>query len=377
MMHICLLIPVLDAYKGANHLPLLAALPDVEFTILCNRTKPEHPDLPPNVTVITLGGSLGPYYYGCSDYLFARSVIKKYPASDPFWKQFNVIHLNQTMGPALLTLRSTGVPVMLLIHHPASVDRAIAIEESSFFAAILWRLKYALIVAWQKKFCRTLEHIVTVSKTSAQRIADDYGCDVSSLEIVPNGIDPDLFTPSDLTTSAFDVISIGSFIHPRKGFKYLLSAYKTLAAKGFKIADVGRRSAEQRAALQSIAGVTTFGTVSQEKLITLLKSSAALISTSLYEGFGLSLIEALACGRPAFAFEAGATSEVLGPIDPSLVVPLRNVEELTAHAEEFLRLSPQERQKKGEEYREEVVRLYSLKESARRLKEVYGLLRSP
>ncbi len=370
-MHICLLIPVLDAYKGGNHLPLLAALPDVQFTILCNRTKPESPDLPPNVKVIILGGSLGPYYYGCSDYLFARSVLKKYPASDPFWKQFSVIHLNQTMGPALLKLKATGVPLMLLIHHPASVDRAVAVEESGFFGGLLWRLKYLLLVSWQKKFCHAVDHVVTVSKTSAQRIAADYQCNVSSIEIVPNGIDPQIFTPGDLLQSEFDVISIGSFIHPRKGFKYLLNVYKILAAKGFKIADVGRRSAEQQEQLKTISGVTTFGTVSEEKLVTMLKSSAVLISTSLYEGFGLSLIEALACGRPAIAFDAGATKEVLSPIDPSLVVPLRDSAALTRRVEEFLRLSPAERASKGQQYREAVVRMYPLEESARRLKEVY------
>src|SRR4051812_26581888 len=115
-MRVCLLIPALDAFKGANHLPLLAAMPDIDFTILTNRVKPESPDLPPNVRVETLHARLGSYYYGVSDALFARAVLRTYPADHSFWKQFAVIHINQTMGPALLRLQSTGVPLLFFIH---------------------------------------------------------------------------------------------------------------------------------------------------------------------------------------------------------------------------------------------------------------------
>lgn len=375
-MRICLLTPVLDAFKGGNHLPLLGAMPEVRFMILTNHAKPKNPELPPNVTVVTIDARLGPYYYGCVDWMFARAVLTRYPVSHPFWKQFDVIHLNQTMGPALLTLAQTEIPLLFLIHHPVSVDRQVAIDESSFFGGILWRLKYAMLARWQKKFCNVLPHIVTVSQASADRIAVDYGCGRGKITIVPNGVDGGEFTPGDLTTSGFDVIALGSFLHPRKGFPYLLSAYRMLAQKGYRIADVGRRSNDQQAALRSIPEVQMFGMVGHERLIELLRQSSVLLSTSLYEGFGLSLVEALACGRPAVAFDAGATSEVLTPVDPSLVVPLRNVDTLTGRVEEFLRLSPSERAKKGEQYREAVVRLYPLAASARTLRDLYESITS-
>src|SRR3989338_5829356 len=138
LMRVCILQTVLDPYKGANHLPLFAATSEVSFTIVCNRSKARKDDLPANVDVITVPGRIGPYYYGCADALFARSVLRRYPASDPFWKSFDVLHLNQVMGPAFRRLQGSGVPVLFTIHHPVTADREIALQESGSVQGILW-----------------------------------------------------------------------------------------------------------------------------------------------------------------------------------------------------------------------------------------------
>lgn len=377
-MRVCLLTPVLDAFKGGNHLPLLAALPDVQFTIVTSRMKPRDAVLPDNVQCEIISARLGPYYYGCADWLFGRAVLRRYPADHAFWKQFDAIHLNQTMGPSLLQLQKAGAPLCFFIHHPVSADLDVALQESSFFEGLLWRLKYFFLVRWQKRFCRTLPHLVTVSNTAAERIAADYGCDRSKVSIVPNGVDTTSFTPAgDLTASEFDAIAIGAFIHPRKGFRYLVEVYRELGKSGLRIADVGRRSAEQQAALAEIPNVRVFGNVPQEELVHLMRGSALLLSTSLYEGFGLSLIEALACGRPAFAFDAGAVHEVLSPVDDGLVLPLRDVPELARRATAFLDLLPAERARKGAAYREAVARLYPLERSGSALRTLYAGLQKP
>lgn len=373
-MHICFLTPVLDTFKGGNHIPLLAALPDVRFTVVTSRIKPEDAALPPNVNCEVIAARLGPYYYGCSAYLFGRAVLKKYPTHHEFWRKFDAIHINQTMGPALLRLRNAVMPILFLIHHPVSADLAIAIQESSFFEGLKWRFRYAFLARWQRRFCRELPHVATVSHTAAARIATDYGCDASRMHIVPNGVNAEQFVPADVASPEYDVIAVGSLIHPRKGFSYLADAYRLLGGKGFRIADVGRRSEEQRKILRDIPNVRIFGTVPQEELVNLMRRSAVLISTSLYEGFGLSLIEALACGRPAFAFDAGAVREVLAPIDSSLVVPLRDTSELAVRVERFIRLPSDDRTKLGKKYRDAVERMYGQKMSADRLRELYALM---
>ena len=119
-----------------------------------------------------------------------------------------------------------------------------------------------------------------------------------------------------------------------------------------------------------------FGTVESDQLLSLLQKSKVLVSTSLYEGFGLSLIEALACGHHCIAFDVCAVREVLEPIDNQLTVQPRDVLALVQHATTFLSLNPKELQKKADEYRSAVIDQYSLEKSAQSLHRVYQQLSS-
>ncbi|MEI8229655.1 MAG: glycosyltransferase family 4 protein [Candidatus Peregrinibacteria bacterium] len=372
-MHICVLATTLDVYKGGNHLPLFAALPEISFTILTQRVIPQSAPLPPNVQVELLPRRSGPYYYGIADWRFARNVLGTYPPEHAFWKQFDLIHLNQTLHPSLLRLEQSGRSVLYAVHHPVSADREVSLQESTLFPRLLWWMRYAPLIHCQRKTCRNAQHIMTVSATVVDRLCRDYSCDREKITVVPNGVDGELFTLGDQEPE-FDACAVGSFLHPRKGFPYLLETYRGLAAAGKRIADIGKRSAEQRRQLAEIPGVTIFGTVDQMTIISLMQRSAVLLSTSLYEGFGLSLIEALACGRPAFAFDGGAVGEVLRVIDPVLVIPLRSVNILIDRALWYIHLSPEESRRRGTNYRQSVLHLYSLKKSADTLARLYTSL---
>ena len=74
------------------------------------------------------------------------------------------------------------------------------------------------------------------------------------------------------------------------------------------------------------AGVETLGGVSADELVSLYRRAAALVFPSLYEGFGLPPVEAMACGCPVAASNAGSLPEVVGdaavlfdPHDPQAI----------------------------------------------------------
>jgi len=297
-------------------------------------------------------------------------LLKRYPIGDQFWNQFDAIHCNQIMGPALRKLRQLKAPLLLTIHHPVTADREVAVQESGVLSALHWKLKYFLLVRWQRAMCHNCNTLITVSSTVRDRLVSDYGCDASSITIVPNGVDGEEFCIGS-DQNQYDVVAMGSFVHPRKGFPYLLKTYQALSDAGKHIADIGRRTDAQRSALEKISGVTTFGTIPGDELIHVLQRSAVLISVSLYEGFGLSLIEALSCGKPTFAFGGGAVQEVLDPIDPTFTVSLRDTDILIERVQAFLAFSEEERKQKGEQYRQKVIELYALKKSATALQSVY------
>jgi glycosyltransferase involved in cell wall biosynthesis len=74
------------------------------------------------------------------------------------------------------------------------------------------------------------------------------------------------------------------------------------------------------------ADVRAVGAVDAGRLVALYSGAAALLSTSLYEGFGLPLVEAMACGAPVVAPDAGAVPEVVG--DAAVLVAPRRVDSI-------------------------------------------------
>ena len=81
--------------------------------------------------------------------------------------------------------------------------------------------------------------VLTVSHASAKKISVDYRIAQKNISVIYNAVDTEIFKPS-APKEANTVIAVGSFIHPRKGFDYLLKIYEDLNKRGVKILDVGR-----------------------------------------------------------------------------------------------------------------------------------------
>ena len=81
-------------------------------------------------------------------------------------------------------------------------------------------------------------------------------------------------------------------------------------------------------------GVEALGGVSADELVSLYRRAAALVFPSLYEGFGLPPVEAMACGCPVAASSAGALPEVVG--DAAVLFDPRDPEAIAAGIDEAL-----------------------------------------
>jgi glycosyltransferase involved in cell wall biosynthesis len=178
-----------------------------------------------------------------------------------------------------------------------------------------------------RRSARAATRVVAVSQTTAADATRLFGLEPGSVTVVPNGVDERL-TPGDRDAArallrerrgvdgAF-VLAVGS-LEPRKGLDVLLDAaalareldlpwHVVLAgAVGYRGEPLARRA-------RNTPGCTVLGPVDEDELISLYRAADALAAPSLYEGFGLTPLEALACGTPAvIAGASGGLVEIAG-----------------------------------------------------------------
>ena len=132
-------------------------------------------------------------------------------------------------------------------------------------------------------------------------------------------------------------------LEPRMGLENLLHAMKRIcsARDDVLLAVAGRGSL--RGELHSLAAslgiesrVRWLGFVPEAELPSLYRAADVFVlPTRTLEGFGLVTLESLACGVPVLGTDVGATAEILGPLEPDLLIPTVGPEDIAASVLRF------------------------------------------
>ncbi len=153
---------------------------------------------------------------------------------------------------------------------------------------------------------RGAARILTVSERTRADIAELYGVAGDGVVVTPNGVDP-VFSPGEPGTKDY-VLAVGA-IQPRKN---QLAALRAARAVGLPLVVVGPEKDAAVARTLLKGGATLRGYVPIEELIALYRGAACLVQASRYEGFGLPVLEAMACGTPVVTVPDEALLEVVG-----------------------------------------------------------------
>jgi glycosyltransferase involved in cell wall biosynthesis len=289
--------------------------------------------------------------------------------------EFDVIHDNQSLGSALLTMAERGLPVVATVHHPITRDRVHEVAAATWWRRPLVRRWYAFAET-QKRVARAIPELLTVSSTSAADIAEDFGVSAEQLYVVPLGVDTDLFTPAPNRVPG-RIIAIASADVPLKGVGNLLRAVARLRAHhNLDLQLVSKLEpngpTEKLIAELGISDIVNVSSgLSDEALAELLASAEISCIPSLYEGFSLPAVEAMASGTPIVASRAGALPEVLGAEgECARLVRPADVDELTGMLGELLD-SPSERHRLGAAGRQRALDVYSWESVAAQTVAVY------
>ncbi|MGB3514956.1 MAG: glycosyltransferase family 1 protein [Elainellaceae cyanobacterium] len=226
-------------------------------------------------------------------------------------------------GHLCYTLGRTGRPVVITCHdlinylQPENISTQ---TRAPLVSSWVWR--YAV------RGIAQADHIITVSDHTAKDVMATFGVEPTRLTTAHNGVDP-AFRPLapehiaatrsryGLTSNTICLLNVGSN-HPRKNMFAVLKALAMLRQQGLPVhllkagADF---TADQKTYLQrqNLTDFATYvGKPEQAELVAAYNAADMLVAPSLYEGFGITPLEAMACGTPVIASNTAALPEAVG-----------------------------------------------------------------
>lgn len=198
--------------------------------------------------------------------------------------------------PLVVTVHDLGV-----LRHPESFNR--------------WTSTYSRIAV--PRVVAAATRVIAVSEFTKRELMSLLDVREERIRVVPNGVE-DVFTPDGPRTEGDYVLAVGT-LEPRKNLARIAQAVdgelRVVGVRGWGGVDPP-------------PNVTWLGDVDDEELAALYRGARCLVYASLYEGFGIPVAEALACGCPIVTSRGSAMEEIAGDeatyVDPTSVESIRD-----------------------------------------------------
>jgi len=288
--------------------------------------------------------------------------------------EFDVVHDNQCLGYGLLRIADAGLPLVATIHHPITRDRELDLASAPTLRRRITLRRWYGFLRMQARVARRIPTLLTVSKSSEDDIRTAFDIPDGRLRTIPLGVDTEIFAPPSTERVSGRIVCVASADAPLKGVANLLEAVAKLRTERqvelvlvTKLAAGGvtEKLIEQLAIGDS---VRTVSGIDDGELAGLLGSAQVAAVPSLYEGFSLPAVEAMACATPLVASRAGAIPEVVG--DAGILVPPGDSEQLAAALARVLD-DPAEQARLGSVARARVLERFSWAAVAARTAQAY------
>jgi glycosyltransferase involved in cell wall biosynthesis len=297
----------------------------------------QHPEIAPRVFLPTIAPDAAEGH--------AYTVVQSYPASTSTPGRLYAMGSSLALGGRIrreLRLDQLDVmhfPFSTMIPEVTSIPTATTIHDMQH--EVLPELFSHSEIAYRRLIYRRAAQkstlVIAVSEHAAAEISQRLGISRDRIRVIHQGVDLELFTPADVHREEFLLYPANPWAH--KNHARLFGAFALLRANRPNLRLVLTGTGHDAAAVP--AGVEVLGRVPVEQLVHLYRTAAALVFPSLYEGFGIPIIEAFATGCPVAAANTSAIPEVAGdaaalfdPTSPEAIAA--GIEVLLADPEPFV-----------------------------------------
>ena len=236
-------------------------------------------------------------------------------------------------------LRELGVERLSAIHFPLSVMLP-AVERPPAATTVLdlqheehpqffGRAELAYRRSVYGRTIRRSRIVITISEHARRTLIERYDLDPERVRAIHLAVDHDVFTPE--VSSRGDYLLYPARPWPHKNHARLYQAFAVLRREHPQLRLVLTGEGDYGTVPPA---VEARGRVSQGELVALYRGAAALVFPSLYEGFGMPVVEAMACGCPVASSNVTALPEIVG--DAARLFDPRSVDDIVAAVNEVL-----------------------------------------
>lgn len=254
------------------------------------------------------------------------------------WWQYRIIPFKRLWTfiglPLALTFDRPRADVIFSPTHYSprfvAIPKVVSIMDLSYllFPKLFKASDLAQLTSWTKDSVRRASRILTISKSSKNDIIQAYGTKEDQVVVTYPGLTDSIHMNATKKTSGISVLpksyilSVGT-LQPRKNFEKLIEAYSILRkqwkGKAFpELVIVGKKgwlyedilAAPKRFGVEDTVKLLDF--VSDEALPAIYEKAACFVLPSLYEGFGLPVLEAMSYGVPVVVSNVSSLPEIAG-----------------------------------------------------------------
>ena len=280
-----------------------------------------------------------------SDFIFADNIkthILQPPARHPvlwyIWFEIQLPRLINRIKPnvffspdGFMSIKLHNIPTVITMHDINFEHRP---DDLHWLHSLYYRTYF-------KKYAHLSTHIITVSEFSKKDIMTNYQVSKNKITVAYNGVgnnfqpiqkEKQVIIKKKYSKQKDFFLFIGS-LHKRKNIKNLLLAFDMYRPKGEnKLLIIGKKKWWDKQTekvyehMKYKEDVIFIGQINDELMVNILASSKALCFVSIFEGFGLPIIEAMKCHVPVITSNTSSMPEIAG--NAALIVDPHNISEI-------------------------------------------------